>query len=116
MSVLSVSSNWSEAVETHATMTVRQPPPRLSLSRRVSRESRKGTCSWSRSGRRELSASAWMQLASARSDWLILAPSLRRFELAPRSPSLRSMPSTPVRRARSEPARSIIESLPLRRT
>ena len=63
-----------------------------------------------------MSASAWMQLASARSDWLILAPSLRRFELAPRSPSLRSMPSTPVRRARSEPARSIIESLPLRRT
>ena len=96
LSVLSVSSNWSCAGETLVIIVVRQLPPRLSLSSRVSFESRYGTCD----AFLVLSASALMQLPSARSERLMFAPSVSR------------CPLLSVFVARSEPARSIIESLP----
>ena len=55
---------------------MRQLPPSESLSRRVILESRYGTCPT-----RFLSASAVMQLPSASSERLMLAPSLRRAPL-----------------------------------
>mmetsp|Transcript_69640 Transcript_69640/g.191123 ORF Transcript_69640/g.191123 Transcript_69640/m.191123 type:complete len:401 (+) Transcript_69640:521-1723(+) len=97
LSVLIVSSNWRCDGETLAIMTVRQLPPRESFSSRVIFESRKGT--WPL---RFLSASAVMQLPSASSERLILAPSLSR------------CPVLSVLLARSEPARSTIDSLPIR--
>tara|TARA_B110001452_G_scaffold238105_1_gene218383 strand:- start:12 stop:419 length:408 start_codon:yes stop_codon:yes gene_type:complete len=86
--------------DTLAIIIVRQLPPRLSLSSRVSFESRYGTCP-----PRSL-ASALMQLASASRLRLMLAPSLSRFVARP--PAI----TTPVLLARSEPARSIKLSLP----
>ena len=97
LSVLTVSSNWRCEGEMLAIMTVRQLPPSESLSSRVILESRYGTCPT-----RFLSASAVMQLPSASRERLMLAPSLRR------------APLLSVLLARSEPARSTIESLPMR--
>mmetsp|Transcript_13711 Transcript_13711/g.38985 ORF Transcript_13711/g.38985 Transcript_13711/m.38985 type:complete len:221 (+) Transcript_13711:1337-1999(+) len=77
-----------------ATITVRQLPPRESLRRRVSFESRYGT--------NELpDASALMQFPRASSDRLMFAPSMRR------------TPRLSVCDARSDPARSIIDSFPM---
>ena len=110
MSVLSVSSNWSELGETLAIIMVRHLPPSESLSSRVSFESRYGMWPAREVGYRircrgeqkvvveaarpsvrashgappflEESASAEIQLASARSERLMLAPSLSRLVLS----------------------------------
>eukprot|EP00965_Chrysotila_dentata_P077090 2545276-Pleurochrysis_carterae.AAC.1 len=60
-------------------MAVRQLPPSESLRRRVSLESRYGMCT----ARLVLSAKALMQLPSASSERLMLAPSVRRAPLLP---------------------------------
>ena len=87
LSVLRVSSRSASLGETHASITVRELPPRLSCSNRVSFESRYGTCCW-------FSQSALITLPSARRPLLIWMPSFSRSPLAP------------VRFARSDPARS----------
>ena len=97
LSVFTVSSNCLWLGEMFAIMTVRQLPPRESLSSRVIFESRKGTCPC-----RFLSASAVMQLPRARRERLMLAPSFSR------------CPVLSVFDARSEPARSTSDSLPMR--
>ena len=97
LSVLIVSSNCRCDGEMFAIITVRQLPPRESLSSRVIFESRNGT--WPL---RDLSARAVMQLPSASSERLMLAPSLSR------------CPVLSVLLARSDPARSTIDNLPMR--
>ena len=79
-----------------AIITVLQLPPRESLSMRVNFESRKGT----KKPFFVLSPKALMQLARARREVFILAPSLRRIPLFSVTVPL------------SEPARSIRESFP----
>mmetsp|Transcript_38272 Transcript_38272/g.89363 ORF Transcript_38272/g.89363 Transcript_38272/m.89363 type:complete len:279 (-) Transcript_38272:397-1233(-) len=92
-------------------MTVLQLPPNESLRRRVSFESRYGTkfvrtrrlpCLPAFACASDSVASALMQLASASSDRLMLAPSTRR------------APLLSVAEALSLPARSMRESLPMR--
>lgn len=77
-------------------MEVRQFPPSESFRSRVSLESRKGM--WTRDF--DLFAKALIQFPRDKSDRLMFAPSLNR------------IPRLLVREARSEPARSISDSLP----
>ena len=96
LSVLSVSSNWSEAGETAHSITETEVPESESRSRRVSFESRYGMCV-------DLpSTSAEMQLPSALRDMLILVASFSR------------SPVACVLDCRSDPARSTRLSLPMR--
>ena len=74
LSELTVSSNWSDAGETFVMIAVLQCPPSESLSSRVSLESRYGTCAVV--PRFAPSASALIQLASASSERLMLAPTV----------------------------------------
>ena len=89
------STNASSAGEIIAIIVVLQLPPNESSKMRVSFESRYGMC-W----RPRASVSAAMTLPSAERDWLIFFVSSRR------------CPVAPVRRTRSDPARSTRLSLP----
>eukprot|EP00162_Nutomonas_longa_P015232 comp22249_c0_seq4/m.52824 comp22249_c0_seq4/g.52824 ORF comp22249_c0_seq4/g.52824 comp22249_c0_seq4/m.52824 type:complete len:311 (-) comp22249_c0_seq4:537-1469(-) len=95
--VLCDSSYWVCTGLTAAIITVLHEPPSESFSRRVSLLSRKLTYE----PRLFLSLRALMQLASASSERLMFAPSIMR------------MPRFSVWLARSEPARSTSESLPI---
>jgi hypothetical protein len=94
--LLMVSSNCEEAGLMFEIITVLQLPPRLSFSSRVSLESRYGT----KNPFLFLSPSAFMQLASASSERFIFAPYISR------------SPRFSVTVPRSEPARSMRDSLP----
>ena len=96
-SVLCVSSKCALVGAMHTIITVLQLPPSENLSSRVSLLLRYGTCRTAP----PLSHSALMQFPSASSDLLMFAPSTMR------------CPMFVVAAARSLPARSMIESVPI---